>query len=116
MESLSRTIRHDEALKLEAYCLKNYLQLFPRHFHDYYVFGFIVSGERELLCNSLSFHLSPHNLLIFNPRDNHECVSATYSPLLHYLGFNISVKRMKAISSELTGKNSLPEFNPNRIF
>lgn len=55
MESLSRTIRHDEALKLEAYCLKNYLQLFPRHFHDYYVFGFIVSGERELLCNSLSF-------------------------------------------------------------
>ena len=112
MEPLSRTIRHDETLEVEAYCLKGYLHPFPRHFHDYYVFGYILSGERELLCNGLSFHLSPHNLLIFNPRDNHECVSASCSPLLHYLGFNISEERMKAVSFELTGKDSPPEFKP----
>ncbi len=112
MAPLSRTIRHDETLKVEAYCLKCYLQPFPRHFHDYFVFGYIVSGERDLLCNGLRFHLSPHNLLIFNPQDTHECDPAVGSPLLHYLGFNISEERMKEISFELTDKNTLPKFKP----
>ena len=49
METFSRTIRHDEVLGLEAFCLQGYAQPFPRHFHDYYVLGFVVSGERELL-------------------------------------------------------------------
>ena len=112
MEPLSRTIRHDETLKVDAYCLKCYLQPFPKHFHDYFVFGYIVSGERELLCNGLRFHLSPNNLLIFNPQDTHECDPVAGSPLLHYLGFNISEERMKEISFELTCKNPLPNFNP----
>lgn len=112
METISRTIRHDEVLGLEAFCLQGYAQPFPRHFHDYYVFGLMVSGERELLCNGLELQLSPSNLLIFNPRDNHECVSTAASPLLHYLGFNISEERMKEISLELTGESFLPQFKP----
>lgn len=112
METISRTIRHDETLGLEAFCLQGYAQPFPRHFHDYYVLGFMVSGERELLCNGLKLQLSPSNLLIFNPRDNHECVSTVGSPLLHYLGFNIAEERMKEISSELTGERWLPQFKP----
>lgn len=112
METISRTIRHDETLGLEAFCLQGYAQPFPRHFHDYYVFGYVVSGKRELLCNGLELQLSPSNLLIFNPRDNHECVSTAASPLLHYLGFNISEERMQEISLELTGESFLPQFKP----
>ena len=89
MKTISRTIKHDEVLGLEAFCLQGYAQPFPRHFHDYYVLGFVVSGERELLCNGLNLQVFPGNLLIFNPRDNHECVSTSRAPLLHYLGFNI---------------------------
>ena len=89
METISRTIRHDEVFGLEAFCLQGYAQPFPKHFHDYYVLGFVVSGERELICNGLNLKLSPGHLLIFNPRDNHECVSASRAPFLHYLGFNI---------------------------
>ena len=100
METFSRTIRHDEVLGLEAFCLQGYAQPFPRHFHDYYVLGFVVSGERELLCNGLNLQVFPGNLLIFNPRDNHECVSTSRAPLLHYLGFNILKKRMEEISME----------------
>lgn len=112
METISRTIRHDEVLGLEAFCLQGYAQPFPRHFHDYYVFGLMVSGVRELLCNGFELQLSPSNLLIFNPRDNHECVSTAGSPLLHYLGFNISEERIKEISLELTGESFLPQFKP----
>ena len=65
METFSRTIRHDEVLGLEAFCLQGYAQPFPRHFHDYYVLGFVVSGERELLCNGLNLQVFPGNLLIF---------------------------------------------------
>lgn len=89
MKTISRTIKHDEVLGLEAFCLQGYAQPFPKHFHDYYVLGFVVSGERELPCNGLNLQVFPGNLLIFNPRDNHECVSTSRAPLLHYLGFNI---------------------------
>ena len=89
MKTISRTIKHDEVLGLEAFCLQGYAQPFPKHFHDYYVLGFVVSGERELFCNGLNLQVFPGNLLIFNPRDNHECVSTSRAPLLHYLGFNI---------------------------
>lgn len=112
METISRTIRHDEVLGLEAFCLQGYSQPFPRHFHDYYVLGFVVSGERELLCNGLNLQVFPGNLLIFNPRDNHECVSTPRAPFLHYLGFNILKKRMEEISMELTGESCLPQFKP----
>ena len=112
METISRTIRHDEVLGLEAFCLQGYAQPFPRHFHDYYVLGFVVSGERELLCNGLNLQVFPSNLLIFNPRDNHECVSTSRAPFLHYLGFNILKKRMEEISMELTGESCLPQFKP----
>ncbi|WP_290070376.1 AraC family ligand binding domain-containing protein [Parasutterella excrementihominis] len=98
METISRTIRHDEVLGLEAFCLQGYAQPFPRHFHDYYVLGFVVSGERKLLCNGLNLQVFPGNLLIFNPRENHECVSTSRAPFLHYLGFNILKKRMEEIS------------------
>ena len=112
METISRTIRHDEVLGLEAFCLQGYAQPFPKHFHDYYVLGFVVSGERELICNGLNLKLSPGHLLIFNPRDNHECVSTSRAPFLHYLGFNILKKRMEDISMELTGESCLPQFKP----
>lgn len=112
MKTISRTIRHDEVLGLEAFCLQGYAQPFPKHFHDYYVLGFVVSGERELICNGLNLKLSPGYLLIFNPRDNHECVSASRAPFLHYLGFNILKKRMEEISMELTGESYLPQFKP----
>ena len=46
MEQETRTVKYDTELKVEAYSFKGIMQKFPNHFHDYYVIGFIESGER----------------------------------------------------------------------
>lgn len=73
MEQETRTVKYDPELKVEAYSFKGIMQKFPNHFHDYYVIGFIESGERCLSCKNKEYTVEPGDLLLFNPRDNHTC-------------------------------------------
>ncbi|MBU4440809.1 MAG: AraC family transcriptional regulator [Acetobacterium sp.] len=98
-----RTVRYDNDLKIEAFCLKGIIQKFPNHFHEYYVIGFIESGHRKLSCKNKEYLVGPGDLLLFNPYDNHFCEQVD-DQALDYRCLNIKPEIMRAMVFEITGK------------
>ena len=86
-----RTIVFDEDLCIEAYRLEGYVDAFPVHCHDFYVFGFVYGGQRALVCKQKKFVLSKGDIVIFNPGDLHSC-SHFGEEGLDYRAFNVSAE------------------------
>ena len=115
MKKETRTIVYDDELRLESYRFEGTQQPFPNHFHEYYVIGFVESGERCLSCKNNEYAIQKGNVLLFNPGDNHACVQND-GGTLDYRGFNISKEVMLDLTEEVTGKRELPGFSENVIF
>ena len=115
MEQETRTVKYDPELKVEAYSFKGIMQKFPNHFHDYYVIGFIESGERCLSCKNRKYTVEPGDLLLFNPRDNHTCEQIN-GGTLDYRCINVPPETMSKAAFEITGKEYLPYFAPPVVF
>ncbi len=115
MKKETRTVVYDDELRLEAYRFEGTQQPFPNHFHEYYVIGFVESGERCLSCKNNEYAIQKGNVLLFNPGDNHACVQND-GGTLDYRGFNISKEVMLDLTEEVTGKRELPGFSENVIF
>jgi AraC-like DNA-binding protein len=109
-----RTVRFDEGLRVEAYRFKGIMQKFPNHFHEYYVIGFIESGNRRLSCKNKTYTIHPGDLLLFNPLDNHTCEQLD-SQALDYCCLNIESAVMQAAVKEITGTTALPQFKQTVI-
>ena len=73
MKKETRTVVYDDELRLEAYRFEGIVQPFPNHFHEYYVIGFVESGERCLSCKNKEYVIKKGNVILFNPGDNHAC-------------------------------------------
>lgn len=115
MKKETRTVVYDDELRLESYRFEETQQPFPNHFHEYYVIGFVESGERCLSCKNNEYAIQKGNVLLFNPGDNHACVQND-GGTLDYRGFNISKEVMLDLTEEVTGKRELPGFSENVIF
>ena len=115
MKKETRTVVYDDELRLESYRFEGTQQPFPNHFHEYYVIGFVESGERCLSCKNNEYAIQKGNVLLFNPGDNHACVQND-GGTLDYRGFNISKEVMLDLTEEVTGKRELPGFSENVIF
>ena len=115
MKKETRTVVYDDELRLESYRFEGTQQPFPNHFHEYYVIGFVESGERCLSCKNNEYAIQKGNVLLFNPGDNHACVQND-GGTLDYQGFNISKEVMLDLTEEVTGKRELPGFSENVIF
>ena len=115
MQPETRRVKYDPELKVEAYSFKGIMQKFPNHFHDYYVIGFIESGERCLSCKNRKYTVEPGDLLLFNPRDNHTCEQID-GRTLDYRCINVHPETMSKAAFEITGKDYLPYFSPAVIF
>lgn len=115
MKKETRTVVYDDELRLESYRFVGTQQPFPNHFHEYYVIGFVESGERCLSCKNNEYAIQKGNVLLFNPGDNHACVQND-GGTLDYRGFNISKEVMLDLTEEVTGKRELPGFSENVIF
>lgn len=110
-----RMVCYDKELKIEAYCFKGIMQKFPNHFHEYYVIGFIESGERHLSCKNKEYNIGTGDLLLFNPMDNHTCEQID-DKTLDYRCINIKPEIMQKAVLEVLGKEYLPQFTTPVVF
>ncbi|MPM23376.1 HTH-type transcriptional activator RhaR [bioreactor metagenome] len=110
MQKETRMICYDEELALESYILDGIVQAFPNHFHDFYVVGYMVAGQRFLSCKGMEYTLKPGDIVLFNPQVNHGCAQCGSEPL-HYLGINIPKATMQKLALEITGDEAMPHFS-----
>lgn len=115
MQNEIRTICFDTELNIEAYNFKGIMQKFPNHFHEYYVVGFIESGQRYLSCKNKKYTIETGDLILFNPGDNHTCKQID-GRTLDYRCINIQQEIMRKAVFEITGKDYLPYFKESVLF
>jgi AraC-like DNA-binding protein/mannose-6-phosphate isomerase-like protein (cupin superfamily) len=105
-----RTVRFDHDLQIEAYRFEGIMQKFPNHFHEYYVIGYIESGQRRLSCKNRDYLIGTGDVIFFNPLDNHACESVD-NQTLDYRCLNIKPEIMRKVTKEITGQDYLPSFS-----
>lgn len=105
---------YDADLEIEAYNLSGIVQKFPKHFHEYYVIGFVEGGKRHLWCKNKEYDVSAGDMILFNPRDTH-CCAPVNGELLDYRAVNINPEVMERAVGEITGKAYLPHFTANVV-
>lgn len=110
-----RTVVYDEDLQIEAYRFEGFVRPFPSHFHEYYVIGYIESGQRTLFCKDQEYAIGPGHILVFNPGDSHACMQSD-GGTLDYRGFNIPKEVLLRLTEELNNRPEPPVFSPNVIF
>lgn len=115
MRNETRTVCFDTDLNIEAYNFKGIMQEFPNHFHEYYVIGFIESGQRQLSCKNKEYIIETGDLVFFNPRDSHTCKQID-GRTLDYRCINIKSDIMRKITLEIMGKDYLPYFMEPVLF
>lgn len=114
MKKEVRTICYDSDLRVEAYRLEGIVQPFPNHFHEFYVIGYMVGGERYLSCKNKEYTLHKGDIVLFNPEDNHTCAQLGKEPL-NYWGINISKSAMLTLVKEITGREVMPYFTQSVV-
>lgn len=114
MREERRTAAYDQTLGLEAYRFTGIEQPFPNHFHTYYVVGLIESGRRSLSCRGAVYTISPGEMVLFNPGDNHACEQCG-GDTLDYRGLTVTEEVMRGLAEEITGQPVTPRFAPTVI-
>lgn len=92
-----RHLYMDHDLNMEYCKFINLPQSFPSHFHDYYVLGLIIKGQRQLTCRQQVSEIDPGDLFILNPFDAHACAQIGEIPL-DYQCLHIAKKRMEELA------------------
>lgn len=115
MKKEMRMVKYDAELKIEAYHFQGIMQKFPNHFHEYYVIGYIESGQRYLSCKNREYIIESGDLMLFNPRDNHTCEQID-GKALDYRCINIQPDIMGKAFVEITGREDMPYFTSQVIF
>lgn len=91
-----RTVHFDQDLQIEAYRFHAIIKKFPKHFHPYYVIGFIEGGQRRMFCQNQEYIIGKGDILLFNPYDNHGCEQFDHKPL-DYRSLNIEPEVLEKV-------------------
>lgn len=109
-----RTVCFDEYFSVETVSFEGIVQQFPNHFHDYYVIGLVLSGNRKMSCQNRVLEIGSGDVVLLNPADSHGCVQ-TDDGVFDYISVNISESVMRKLAAEITGESEAPVFSENVI-
>lgn len=115
MKTENRMVVYDDILKIEAYRFEGISQPFPNHFHEHYVMGLVIEGERILLCQNRKMLIGKGAILLFNPGNNHACEQRDGGNF-HYWGMNLGKETMLELAEDVIGKQMLLRFTENVIW
>lgn len=115
MNQGERKVCFDHELQIEAYHFHGIMQKFPNHFHEYYVIGFIESGQRKMSCKNKEYIINSGDLIFFNPFENHACEQID-KETLDYRCLHIELEVMQKVVKEITGKEDTPIFTDPVVF
>ena len=112
MERREQKLYYDSVLGIEACYLRDVVQEFPTHFHEYYVIGAIESGQRQAFCRGERFVVQRGDLVVFNPHEAHACRQVGDYPL-DWRCLNVPPDVMERMTGTITGRAYLPRFEKN---
>lgn len=115
---MSKEIRkatYDNKLNIEVLSFCNIEQSFSKHFHDYYVIGYVKKGNRNMICNEKKYLLKGGELLLLNPNDYHEC-SSNKEEIFEYTAIHITKEEIDKLSYEMFGIKKDVVFTKNVIY
>lgn len=110
-----RRVIYDNKLNVEVLSFCNIEQSFPKHFHDYYVIGYVKKSNRNLICNERKYFLKGGEILLLNPNDYHEC-SSNKDETFEYSAIHITKEEIDNLSYEMFGINKTTVFTKNVIY
>lgn len=105
-----RKVIYDDKLNIEALNFCNINQSFQKHFHDYYVIGYVKKCNRVLICNSLKYNLKGGELILINPNDYHQC-NCKEREFFEYCAIHITKDKIEKLASEIFNINKEIKFN-----
>lgn len=101
--------RYDQELQMEAHYFKGLKPVFPRHFHEHYVFGLIEYGARTLFYMGSTHTAQTGALLALSPGDTHACEQLG-PEATDWRALNVPPAVMGRLAQELTGSSQQPVF------
>ncbi len=110
-----RRVIYDNKLNVEVLSFCNIEQSFPKHFHDYYVIGYVKKSNRNLICNKRKYLLKGREILLLNPNDYHEC-SSNKEEIFEYTAVHITKEEIDKLSYEMFGIKKDVVFTKNVIY
>lgn len=84
---------------------------FPNHFHDHYVIGCLLRGERFFQCGGIKGRLFQNQIMIINPGQAHKCESYGKTPS-SWLALHFSVQALRSLTNSKNDEKSIPFFKP----
>lgn len=112
MGNAERRVTYDSDLRLTAYRFEGIAQPFPVHFHDDYVIGLVLRGERRMVCKGREQTIRPGHLILLSPGDSHGCAQCD-GGTFDYISLSLPSEIMLDLTEELTARRVLPGFSPN---
>lgn len=108
-------LHHDADLRLDALHAAFTTHAFARHWHDYYVIGFVEAGVQTFACNRNTYFTPRGGLILLNPGEAHTGEPAAGASGFRYRALYPTLAHITPLMAELGRPDCLPSFPTARV-